>query len=624
MLPEIKVKIDADTTGLTKGLAAATEKLTKFGKVAGAAVGVAVVGAATGLAALTKAAIDNADELDNMSQRTGVSVEALSRLQYAAKLSDTSIESLQTGFRTLANNMVAGSGAFAKLGISITNTDGSMRSSVEIFSEIADRFAGMENGALKSSLAVDIFGRSGLDLIPMLNAGSAGLAEFARQSDQAGYTLSTEAASGAAKFKNTLDGIGITMNGVVNKVMVAALPALQSLADTLASPEFAEAAVTFAKGIIDAFNAVIEAVTFVTNSLKDFLDFLAGTGDHAGPLLNKLLQGEKLNLADRLRALSTQPRTDGDAYAGFALNEDGSLKVEEPPPPYVPDAELERIAARLAVIQQGFLSENELLTQKYKEDQQLLNDALAKKLMTEEEYQAAIQSLEQQHTDKLSAIAPAVPDAELERIAARLAVIQQGFLSENELLTQKYEDDQQLLNDALAKKLMTEQEHQATIQQLEQDHVNTLSSIRDAAQNRDLQSMGSFFGAVGSIMEQGGGQMLGIAKAFGAAQALINSYVAASQALADPTVPFWGKAAAFASMVATGLQAVSSIKGATPGGGGGAPTAASSGGVASSAMNRTLTVQGITPGQIFSGDAMRDFMERMLDMQRDGYQVVLA
>ena len=551
MLPEIKVKIDADTTGLTKGLAAATEKLTKFGKVAGAAVGVAVVGAATGLAALTKAAIDNADELDNMSQRTGVSVEALSRLQYAAKLSDTSIESLQTGFRTLANNMVAGSGAFAKLGISITNTDGSMRSSVEIFSEIADRFAGMENGALKSSLAVDIFGRSGLDLIPMLNAGSAGLAEFARQSDQAGYTLSTEAASGAAKFKNTLDSIGLTMNGVVNKVMVAALPALQSLADTLASPEFAEAAVTFAKGIIDAFNAVIQAVTFVTNSLKDFLDFLAGTGDHAGPLLNKMLPGEKLNLADRLRALSTQPRTDGDAYAGFALNEDGSLKVEEPPPPYVPDAELERIAARLAVIQQGFLSENELLTQKYKEDQQLLNDALAKKLMTE-------------------------------------------------------------------------QEHQATIQQLEQDHVNTLSSIRDAAQNRDLQSMGSFFGAVGSIMEQGGGQMLGIAKAFGAAQALINSYVAASQALADPTVPFWGKAAAFASMVATGLQAVSSIKGATPGGGGGAPTAASSGGVASSAMNRTLTVQGITPGQIFSGDAMRDFMERMLDMQRDGYQVVLA
>lgn len=564
MLPEIKVNIGVDTDSLQKGLTDATNKLARFGKQAGAAIAVAGTGAAVGLAALTKAAIDNADALDNMSQRIGVSVEALSRLQYAAKLSDTSIESLQTGFRTLANNMVAGSDAFAKLGISITNTDGSMRSSVDIFSEIADRFAGMEDGALKSALAVDVFGRSGLDLIPMLNSGSAGLAEFARQSDQVGYTLSTQAASGAAQFNDTLDRIGLTMNGVVNKVMVAALPALQSLADTLASPEFAAAAGTLASGIVDAFNAVTQAVVFATNSLKGFLDFLDGTAEQAGPLINDLLPGEKLNFADRIRGAAIQPLRQSDLYSGFDINPDGTIKLNAPSKP-------------ASFVPSGLGGGG----------------------------------------------SPAI-DAERERIAARLAVIQEGFLSENELLTQKYADDQQLLNDALAKKLLTEQEHQAAIQSLEQQHTDKLSAIRDAAQARDLQSMGSFFGAVGSIMEQGGGQMLGIAKAFGAAQALINSYVAASQALADPTVPFWGKAAAFASMVATGLQAVNSIKGATPGGGGGASPSATSGGVASAAMNRTLTVQGITPGQIFSGDSMRDFMERMLEMQRDGYQVVLA
>jgi hypothetical protein len=513
MLPEIKVKIDADTTGLTKGLAAATEKLTKFGKVAGAAIGVAVVGAAAGLAALTKAAIDNADELSKVSQKMGITVEALSRLQYAAKLSGVELSGLQTGMNALARNMAAGSEAFTQLGVAITNSDGTLRSSVSVIGDIADRFAGMEDGATKTALALGIFGRAGADLIPLLNGGSAGLAAMAQEADNVGATISGTTAKAAERFNDTLSKIEATMGGVVNKVMVAALPALQSLADTLASPEFAEAAATLANGIIDAFNAVTQAVTFATNSLKGFLDFLAGTGDQAGPLLNNLLPGEKLNFADRIRGQSIQPQTAGELYAGFGLNADGSLKVEATPE--------------------------------------------AQKVSFEAE------------------------------IAAR-------------------------------------QDHQATIQQLEQDHVNTLSSIRDAAQNRDLQSMGSFFGAVGSIMEQGGGQMLGIAKAFGAAQALINSYVAASQALADPTVPFWGKAAAFASMVATGLQAVSSIKGASPGGGGGAPTAASSGGVASSAMNRTLTVQGITPGQIFSGDAMRDFMERMLDMQRDGYQVVLA
>lgn len=562
MLPEIKVKIDADTTGLTKGLAAATEKLTKFGKVAGAAIGVAVVGAAAGLAALTKAAIDNADELSKVSQKMGITVEALSRLQYAAKLSGVELSGLQTGMNALARNMAAGSEAFTQLGVAITNSDGTLRSSVSVIGDIADRFAGMEDGATKTALALGIFGRAGADLIPLLNGGSAGLAAMAQEADNVGATISGTTAKAAERFNDTLSKIEATMGGVVNKVMAAALPALQSLADTLASPEFASAAAALATGIIEAFNAVTQAVVFATNSLKGFLDFLAGTGDKAGPLLNNLLPGEKLNFADRIRGQSIQPQTAGELYAGFGLNADGSLKVEAPPAPFVPS---------------GFGGGG----------------------------------------------APAV-DAERERIAARLAVIQEGFLSENELLTQKYEDDQQLLNDALAKKLMTEQEHQAAIQSLEQQHTDKLSAIRDAAQNRDLQSMGSFFGAVGSIMEQGGGQMLGIAKAFGAAQALINSYVAASQALADPTVPFWGKAAAFASMVATGLQAVNSIKGASPGGGGGAPTATSSGGVASSAMNRTLTVQGITPGQIFSGDAMRDFMESMLDMQRDGYQVVLA
>jgi hypothetical protein len=77
-------------------------------------------------------------------------------------------------------------------------------------------------------------------------------------------------------------------------------------------------------------------------------------------------------------------------------------------------------------------------------------------------------------------------------------------------------------------------------------------------------------------------------------------------------------------MIATGLSAVSSIKSASKNSTGGGAAAASASSAAAPAMNRTLTVQGITPGQIFSGDAMRDFMEQMLQMQRDGYQVVLA
>ena len=63
------------------------------------------IGAVTGLASIMKQAINTADELDNMSQRTGVSVEALSTLKYAAQLSDTSLEGLQTGLKKLSTNL---------------------------------------------------------------------------------------------------------------------------------------------------------------------------------------------------------------------------------------------------------------------------------------------------------------------------------------------------------------------------------------------------------------------------------------------------------------------------------------------------------------------------------------
>lgn len=523
MLPEIKVKIGADTSGLEKGISSATSSLGKFAKQAAVALGVA--GAAGGFVAMTKAAIDNADALDNMAQRLGITVEALSRLQFAAKLSDTSIQSLQVGFRTLATNMVAGSDAFSQLGISLQNADGTMRSSVDVFSEIADRFAAMENGALKSSIAVDLFGRSGLDLIPLLNEGSAGLAEFARQSDAIGNTISTNTATAAAEFNDTLDVLNSKFTGIVNNVMKAVLPALNGIADTLddVSPE--------AIGILAAIAGSVAALGAASA--------VAAPGIAA---LSAALGG----LATAAAAIAAIPG--GVAFLAGGIFAASTTAVNQNE-----DAVISAIQARADAMK------------KLKED------------LSSESYG---------DTSAFASIfaSPEAAESEIEAI----------------------------------------KEHHATIQTLEKDHVQKVSGIRREGQNQDLQYMGQFFSSVGSIMESGGNEMLGLAKAFGSAQALINTFVAGSQALADPTVPFWGKAAAFASMIATGLSAVSAIKGASKNAGGGAASAAGTPAAAAPAMNRTLTVQGITPGQIFSGDSMRDFMEQMLQMQRDGYQVVLA
>ena len=582
-LPEIKVKIGADTSGLERGLAAATANLTQFAKRAGTAVAIAGAGAAAGLIALTKRAIDNADALDNMSQRLGVSIEALSRLQYAAKLSDTSIESLQTGFRTLANNMVAGADAFAQLGISLQNTDGTMRSSVDVFSDVADRFASMEDGALKSSIAVDLFGRSGLDLIPMLNEGSAGLAEFGRQSDAVSYTLTTKTAKAAAAFNNTVDEINLSLDGVVNKIMEAALPALQGLADIIASPEFATAAATLATNVINGLNAILSVIAKVTNALNELF---------SGPQLGQSEQDLRRQIENSYRILNeNQPGT-----AGYN-------KVMEQ------------------------LGREELALQRLVSLRKNLRDPIGDGASFDELSGFTTRTGETYTPPNLPTLTGGgggldPVEAERERIKARLAVIQEGFLTEAEMRDAKYADDRAALQSAFALGLSDEEQYRKNVEALEKEHQDQLAAIRNAALYQNLDATASIFGSISSIMKTQGDKQIALQKGIASAGVAISTAAGIMKAIEQFGWP--GGLLPAAAVAAQGMAQLASINSASASGANSAGVKGGSASAAEPAMNRTLTVQGITAGQIFSGDSMRDFMEQMLQMQRDGYQVVLA
>jgi hypothetical protein len=97
------------------------------------------------LGVAVKSAIDDADKLGKMAQKVGLPVEELSKLKHAADLSGVSLESLGTSMGKLNKNMIEVAGgakgpavqAFKALGISVTNTDGTMKSSSVVLSEIA-------------------------------------------------------------------------------------------------------------------------------------------------------------------------------------------------------------------------------------------------------------------------------------------------------------------------------------------------------------------------------------------------------------------------------------------------------------------------------------------------------
>ena len=350
----LRVNLGLDTAQFNAGLKASQASLAKFGKtvaVGFAAVATAAVAAGAAMGVAVKGAIDHADALSKSAQKAGVTTEALSRLEWAAKLSDVSLEQLTGGLSRLSKTMLdvatgsqgPAATAFKALGIAVTDAAGNLRNSDAVFADIAARFAQMEDGSTKTALAISLFGKSGAELIPLLNSGADGLAAMAAESDKLGLTISTRTGKAAEQFNDTLTKIGKIMGGVVNKVMEAALPALQSLADTLASPQFAEAAQTLATTLVAAFDVVVQAVVGTTNAIKGFLDWLNSMGGptpgNGAPLINGLLPGEKANFADRIANAGAMDNGyfssvgQQTAYTGFGFGADGKINVQKPAAP---------------------------------------------------------------------------------------------------------------------------------------------------------------------------------------------------------------------------------------------------------------------------------------------------
>lgn len=195
-----------------------------------------------GLVYFVKSSIDAADRMNDLSKSTGVSVETLSTMGYAAKQSGLDLESLANGFKRLDKNMseaASGSGdakdAFSLLGISVKDGEGKLKSAEQIMLELADKFAGMEDGAGKTALAMKFFGKSGADLIPMLNEGAAGLARLQQEARDAGIALTTEAAEAADRFNDNLSKLAANITGTVKPAigwLVDAMNRVFDLPDT--------------------------------------------------------------------------------------------------------------------------------------------------------------------------------------------------------------------------------------------------------------------------------------------------------------------------------------------------------------------------------------------------------
>lgn len=209
-------------------------------RVKGLLAGLGVSLSVAGFASMIKSAIDAADQLNKLSQRIGISVEALSTLRFAAQLSDVSLEALQKGIKGLSQNIAEantgiGDGAqvFEALGVSVKNADGSMKSTEAVLLQVADVFANLEDGAVKTALAVKLFGKSGMDMIPFLNQGAAGINQLTAEAERLGLKLTTETARSAEAFNDNLTALKASSSSLGIALARDFLPELTNITNAM-------------------------------------------------------------------------------------------------------------------------------------------------------------------------------------------------------------------------------------------------------------------------------------------------------------------------------------------------------------------------------------------------------
>lgn len=187
--------------------------------------------AVQGVKRLVSESINLGAKIDEVNQKTGVSVELLGRWYGAMDQAGMGLDNVAKAAieanKSISAAQEAGSkqaAAFSALGIKTTDASGRLRGAEEILFEIADRFNETEDGAAKTAVAVALLGKSGADMIPVLNKGSEEIKNL-------GIAVGADFAANSAKFNDNMSKIRMQFSQLSVDVANELLPGLISISD---------------------------------------------------------------------------------------------------------------------------------------------------------------------------------------------------------------------------------------------------------------------------------------------------------------------------------------------------------------------------------------------------------
>jgi hypothetical protein len=324
-LADLIVSLTVETASFRRDLNTANKTVKDFGEGLTGTFGQLQRIASTGLQAFgvamavdfVKSTTEAIGSLELLSQKIGISVEDLGTLTQAAKLFRIDGDGLAKSVGLLSKAMAGfdndenkgASLALQNIGISAKTATGEMRPTVAVMLDIANVFAGMEDGAEKTALAMKLFGRSGKDMIPFLNQGAAGIRAMQEEAKALGLELDGNTAKAAERFNQNLTRLEGASRGLSQTLVTELLPSLLRISDGLVEAAKSGDKFTSIKAVGATLDIVIATVSSIVTILRVAIDYvgkffgaigaavqLIAKGDFAGlKALDERLQKELLD-----------------------------------------------------------------------------------------------------------------------------------------------------------------------------------------------------------------------------------------------------------------------------------------------------------------------------------------
>ena len=231
-----------------------------------------------------------ADNVMTLSTQYGLTTDKIQEFQYMSELTDTSLETITGSMTKLTKNMqtaTKGTGdaysRFEKLGISVTDTEGNLRSTDEVFAEAISRLGNVENATERDALAMNIFGKSAMDLNPLIAVGREGLADYRAEAHEMGYVLDTDTLESLGAVDDAMQRANKRLDAVKNQIGRYLAPIVAEITEAFAEWRMSvdwqqvgqvikttmEIIGKAIKGLIDIFKTVIDVGKKVADTLKD-------------------------------------------------------------------------------------------------------------------------------------------------------------------------------------------------------------------------------------------------------------------------------------------------------------------------------------------------------------------